>query len=162
VVAVSLYATIPKAKQGGTLDRSKYCYLNAIHMDIAFGDCVSIGGFQYALILVDRTTHYNWTFGLKDLSSDSIILALCLFCALAGSLAWFETLQFCGEQISYWWVFEGYRGTSYMSVGQLSSQITLESDGAHGTCSPHQETDALLFLVLRNYTGGATYESRPK
>jgi hypothetical protein len=37
-------------------------------MDIAFGDCLSIGGFCYALILVDRTTRYNWTFGLKMLT----------------------------------------------------------------------------------------------
>jgi hypothetical protein len=44
-LSLGLHATIPKAKQGGTLDRTKYCYLNAVHMDIAFGDCVSIGGF---------------------------------------------------------------------------------------------------------------------
>jgi hypothetical protein len=37
-------------------------------MDIAFGDCVSVGGFRYALILVDRATRYNWVYGLKDLS----------------------------------------------------------------------------------------------
>jgi hypothetical protein len=56
-------------------------------MDIAFGDCISIGGFCYALNLVDRTTRYNWSFGLKDLTSASIILALRLFKASAGSLA---------------------------------------------------------------------------
>jgi hypothetical protein len=39
------YATIPKAKWGGALDRTKYHYLDAVHMDIAFGNCVSIGGF---------------------------------------------------------------------------------------------------------------------
>ncbi len=58
-----------------------------VHLDIVFGDCVLIDGFQYVLILVDRATRYNWIFGLKDLSSDSIILALCLLYALAGSLA---------------------------------------------------------------------------
>jgi hypothetical protein len=80
--------TIPKAKRGGALDRTKYCYLDAVHMDIAFGDCISIGSFCYALILVDRATWYNWSFGLKDLTSASIILvlALCLFKASAGSL----------------------------------------------------------------------------
>jgi len=56
-------------------------------MDIAFGDCVSVSGFRYALILVDRTTRYNWTFGLKDLTLASIISALRLFKASAGSLA---------------------------------------------------------------------------
>jgi hypothetical protein len=39
------FATIPKSKRGGTLDRTKYRYLDAVHMDIAFGDCVSVGGF---------------------------------------------------------------------------------------------------------------------
>jgi hypothetical protein len=42
-------------------------------MDIAFGNCVSMGGYHYALILVDRATHYNWAFGLKTLSSDCIL-----------------------------------------------------------------------------------------
>jgi hypothetical protein len=81
------FATIPKAKKGGALDRTKYHYLDAVHADIAFGDCISVGGFWYALILVDQATYYNWTFGLKDLSSLSIISALCLFRASAGSLA---------------------------------------------------------------------------
>jgi hypothetical protein len=57
------YTTIPKAKRGSALDHTKYCYLDAVHMDIAFGDCVSIGGFCYVLILVDHVTRYNWSFG---------------------------------------------------------------------------------------------------
>jgi hypothetical protein len=56
-------------------------------MDIAFGDCVSVGGFRYALILVDRATRYNWVYGLKDLSADSILSALRYFKADAGSYA---------------------------------------------------------------------------
>jgi hypothetical protein len=79
------YATIPKAKRGGALNRTKYRYLDAVHMNIAFGDCVFVGGFWYALIPVDRATQYKWTFGLKTLSLDNIILALQLFCASAGS-----------------------------------------------------------------------------
>jgi hypothetical protein len=81
------YATIPKAKRGGTLDRTRYHYLDAVHMDIAFGDCVAVGGYRYALILVDRATRYYWTFGLKTLASANIISALHLFCATAGRLA---------------------------------------------------------------------------
>jgi hypothetical protein len=45
-------------------------------MDIAFGNCLSIGGFQYALILVDRATQYNWDFGLINLLSDAILAAI--------------------------------------------------------------------------------------
>jgi hypothetical protein len=59
----------------------------AVHVDIAFVNSLSIGGFWYALILVDQATHYNWSFGLKNLSSASILKAFCLFRALAGSLA---------------------------------------------------------------------------
>jgi hypothetical protein len=55
-------------------------------MDIAFSDCLSIGGFCYALILVDSATWYNWTFGLKTLMSNSILSTLRLFRASAGSL----------------------------------------------------------------------------
>jgi hypothetical protein len=36
---------------------------------------------------VDRATRYNWVYGLKDLSGDSILLALRYFKADAGSYA---------------------------------------------------------------------------
>jgi hypothetical protein len=81
------YATIPKAKRGQSLDRTDYRYLDAVHMDIAFGDCVSVGGYHFAFILADCATRYNWAFGLKTLSSSCILLALRLFRAAAGSLA---------------------------------------------------------------------------
>jgi hypothetical protein len=50
------YAPIPKAKKGGLLNCTKYRYLDAVHMDTAFVDSVSDGGYCYALILVDCTT----------------------------------------------------------------------------------------------------------
>jgi hypothetical protein len=81
------FATIPKAKRGQPLDQTVYRFLNAVYMDIAFGDCLSIGGFCYAFILVDCAMRYNWTFGLKTLSSDCILRALRLSQSLAGSLA---------------------------------------------------------------------------
>ncbi len=81
------FATIPKAKQGLPLDRTHYWYLDAVHMDIVFGNCLFVGGYCYALILVDCATGYNWTFGLKTLSSSCILAAIQLFRAAAGSLA---------------------------------------------------------------------------
>jgi hypothetical protein len=81
------FATILKAKGGKALNRQNYFYLDAVHMDIAFGDCLSVGGFKYALILVDRATRYNWTFGLKSLGLESILSVLRLFRASAGGLA---------------------------------------------------------------------------
>ena len=81
------YATIPKLQRRGPLDKTRYKYLDAVHMDIAFGDCVSIKGFRYALILVDRAARYNWAFGLQGLSSSEILSAIRKFRAAAGSLA---------------------------------------------------------------------------
>jgi hypothetical protein len=86
-LALGSYATIPKAAQGGNIDCTKFYFLDVVHADIAFGDCVLLGGFHYALILVDRATRYNWVYGLKDLSSDSILSALRYFNADAGSYA---------------------------------------------------------------------------
>ncbi len=87
LLAFGSYATIPKAKQGGDIDRTKSYFLDVVHVDIAFGDCVLVGDFCYALILVDRATHYNWVYGLKVLLSDSILSTLRYFKANAGSYA---------------------------------------------------------------------------
>ena len=46
-----------------------------------------MGGFHYSLIFINRATRYNWVFGLKDLSKESILLAFHLFRADAGSHA---------------------------------------------------------------------------
>jgi hypothetical protein len=81
------FATIPKAKCGLPLDQTYYRYLDAVHTDITFGHCLSIGGYCYALILVDHATHFKLTFGLKPLSSECILSALHLFRAAAGTLA---------------------------------------------------------------------------
>ncbi len=79
------YATIRKANSSGPVDRTKYEYLDAVHMDITF---VLVGGFLYTLILVDQATRYNLVFGLKNLSSHSILSAIQFFQSSAGSLAW--------------------------------------------------------------------------
>jgi hypothetical protein len=78
---------LPKAPRGGSIDCEKSFFLDIIHVDIAFGDCVSVGGFRYSLIFVNRATRYNWIFGLNDLSKESILLAFRLFWADAESYA---------------------------------------------------------------------------
>ncbi len=55
-LSLGSFATIPKAMHGLLLNKTKYFYLDAVHMDIAFGDCLSVGGYKYALILVDCPT----------------------------------------------------------------------------------------------------------
>ncbi len=86
-VSLGAFTTIPKAPRGKAINHEQSFYLDVVHVDIAFGDCVSTGGFQYSLVFVDRATRYNWVFGLKDLSSSSILSAFRLFRADAGSYA---------------------------------------------------------------------------
>jgi hypothetical protein len=83
-----VHITITKAPRGGAINRKHSFFLDIVHVNIAFGDYVSVGGFQYSLIFIDLATCYNWVFGLKDLSRDSILSAFRLFQVDAGSYAW--------------------------------------------------------------------------
>jgi hypothetical protein len=67
-VSLGAFTTIPKAPRGKAINREQYFYLDIVHVDIAFGDCISTGGFRYSLVFVDCATRYNWVFGLKDIS----------------------------------------------------------------------------------------------
>ncbi len=87
-LSLGTYTTIPKAPRGSAIDRKKSFFLDIVHVDIAFGDCVLVGGFPYSLIFVNRATRYNWVFGLKDLSKESILSTFRLFRTDAGSYAW--------------------------------------------------------------------------
>ena len=61
-------------------------YLDKVHLDIVFGDCLGLGGFRYAIILVDVVIHYTWIYGLTSLTSSEVINALEQFQADAGSI----------------------------------------------------------------------------
>ena len=86
-LSLGTYTTIPKSPHGKPIDRTRSKYLDIVHVDIAFGDCASVGGFKFALIFVDRATRYNWCFGLKSLQHEDIKAAFLAFCAEAGALA---------------------------------------------------------------------------
>jgi hypothetical protein len=58
-LSLGTYATIPKAPRGKAIDKHQAKYLNIVHINIAFGDCVSVGGFKFALIFVNRATCYK-------------------------------------------------------------------------------------------------------
>jgi hypothetical protein len=82
---LSTFTLILKAPCNGAIDRKQSFFLDIVHADIAFGDCVLVGGFRYSLIFANQATCYNWVFGLKDHSSVLILAAFCLFWADAGS-----------------------------------------------------------------------------
>jgi hypothetical protein len=86
-LSIGAFTTIPKAPHGKAIDRTTSKFLDIVHLDIAFGDCMSVGGFKYALIFVDRATRFNWCFGLKSLHHNDIIAAFMAFHSDAGSLA---------------------------------------------------------------------------
>lgn len=78
------FASITMPSRGKTIKKRRK-YLDKVHMDIVFGDCMSLGGFRYALLLVDVATRYTWLYGLQSVSSADIIFALEAFKADAGA-----------------------------------------------------------------------------
>ena len=40
------FTMVPKATKGKPFDRTRCCYLDAIHVDIVFGDCLSVDFFS--------------------------------------------------------------------------------------------------------------------
>jgi hypothetical protein len=78
-VSIGTYATIPKASRGKPIDRTPAEFLDVVHLNIAFGNCLSIEGFKYVLIFVDQAMQYNWCCGLKSLHSDEIRAAFLAF-----------------------------------------------------------------------------------
>jgi hypothetical protein len=53
LLSIGSFTTIPKATRGKAIDRTTSKFLDIVHLNIAFGDCMSVGGFKYALIFVD-------------------------------------------------------------------------------------------------------------
>lgn len=68
------FATIPNPPRGKPI-KTRRRFLDKVHMDIVFGDCVALGGYRYAIIFVDVATRYCWLFGLTSLTSSEIISA---------------------------------------------------------------------------------------
>ena len=48
-------------------------FLDVVHMDIGFGDCVSHGGYKYVILFVDRATRETFIYGVSTLSSSNLI-----------------------------------------------------------------------------------------
>jgi hypothetical protein len=79
LVSLGTYTTIPKAPGIVPIDRTIYKYLDIVHHEIVFGNCIFVGQFKYALKLVNCATCYNWCSGLKSLQFDNILAAFMAF-----------------------------------------------------------------------------------
>ena len=79
------FATIPNPARGKPIKKHRK-YLDKVHMDIVYGDCPALGGFRYALLLVDVATRYCWIYGLTSMTSSHIVSALEQFRADAGGV----------------------------------------------------------------------------
>jgi hypothetical protein len=131
-LSLGTYATIPKAPRGKAIEQLPARYLDIIHVDIAFGDCVSVGGYKFALIFVDRATRYNWI-GLKSLQHNDIQAAFLAFRDEAGSLA----CQFrcdCNEKLF------GSAARSFLHSNNLSIAASLAGrQSSNGLVESHWE-----------------------
>ena len=82
---IGSFATIANPEKGKPIKKRRQ-FLYKVHVDIFFGDCVALGGYRYALLLVVVPTRYCWLYGMSYLSSMSITSALELFKADVGRL----------------------------------------------------------------------------
>jgi transposase InsO family protein len=84
-VSLGDFTTINKPNKGKPITKHRK-YLDKVHMDIVFGDCMSLGGFRYGLLLVDVATRYTWFYGMQALTSNEIINCLVQFQVAAGGV----------------------------------------------------------------------------
>ena len=69
------HATITNPPAGKSIKKHRR-YLDKVHMDIIYGDCVALGGYRYGLLLVDVATRYCWIFGMTSLTGAEVVTAL--------------------------------------------------------------------------------------
>ena len=60
-------------------------FLDVVHMDIGYGDCKSVGGSGYVLLLVDQATRFSWVYALHSLNHKEILSVLLQFVVDAGA-----------------------------------------------------------------------------
>ena len=85
ILSVGDPVNIQRGRKGKSLTRPKTA-LDVIGMDIGYGDGTSLGGFKYTLLLVDRTTHKTWVYGLCDMNGSTIADAIWSFFIDAGGI----------------------------------------------------------------------------
>ena len=63
-------ASIKARRRNKTPSNIPKHYSDVWHLDIGYGPCTAIGGVRYALMAVDKSTRYKFTYGLKNLTTS--------------------------------------------------------------------------------------------
>ena len=60
---IGSFATIYNPPKGKPIKKRRQ-FLDKLHMEIVFGECVSLEGNRYVLLIVDVATRYYWLYGM--------------------------------------------------------------------------------------------------
>jgi len=80
IIDLGEVSTIPKPRRNTTPLNLPEKFGDLIHMDILFGSGTSIGGYRYALFLVDRATRQKFAYPMRSLKVD-LLSTLKTFCS---------------------------------------------------------------------------------
>ena len=119
---ISSLDTIANNTKGKPIKKQRQ-YLEKVHMDIVFGECVALGGQRYTLFLVDVATRYCCLYGMASLSSTSITSVLELFKADAGRLPHRFQSDFYRKLIGVnapWWILSNVSNIIATPTGKKS------------------------------------------
>eukprot|EP00957_Ditylum_brightwellii_P186085 14167881-Ditylum_brightwellii.AAC.1 len=70
---------MPKRDRNTTPITKPSTFREVVHFDIVYDAGTSIGGYRYALWLVDRVTRYAFEYPLKLLKDEELLKAIRLF-----------------------------------------------------------------------------------
>eukprot|EP00957_Ditylum_brightwellii_P197012 15009238-Ditylum_brightwellii.AAC.1 len=76
--------TMQKSNQNTNPIAKPSTFGEVVHLDIVYRSGTAIGGYRYALWLVDRATQFVFQYPLKSLKEEELICAIHLFCRDCG------------------------------------------------------------------------------
>ena len=129
-------------------------FLDVVHCDLAYGDCATIGGVRYVLMIVDRATRYTWTYGLKSLVQEEIIKGFVKLKLAMGKLPKRVYADFDHRLLSG--LTEKYLNEHDCSIlgapasrqhQKRTSRAPMANTYEHGKVLPFQQTNSSKLLV---------------
>eukprot|EP00957_Ditylum_brightwellii_P007921 599857-Ditylum_brightwellii.AAC.1 len=72
-------ATMPKSNRNTNPIAKPSTFGEVFHFDIVYGSGTAIGGYRYALWLVDRAAQFVFQYRLKSLKEEELICTIGLF-----------------------------------------------------------------------------------